>query len=158
VHAGPSAEPNSIVVLCCLGQQPVRDASCAKSSQGIFGQTRARNDTAWTIASLMQQNSHASFNSCFAHFPRGFYLLKAMFMLAPLPSQILLMCYVVSVSNLFVMHPAPSQAKARDDNENRTRRYPPEPNPNLTGKTRYDWVRVRVRVLPRFKFWVRVRV
>ncbi|KAF1885654.1 hypothetical protein Lal_00039501 [Lupinus albus] len=42
--------------------------------------------------------------------------------------------------------------KERDDNENRTRRYPPEPNLNLTGKTRCDWV----RVLPEFKFRVRV--
>ncbi|KAF1883291.1 hypothetical protein Lal_00030399 [Lupinus albus] len=36
----------------------------------------------------------------------------------------------------------------RDENENRTRRYLPEPNPNLTGKTRFDWV----RVLPEFNF------
>ncbi|KAF1867003.1 hypothetical protein Lal_00049430 [Lupinus albus] len=51
-----------------------------------------------------------------------------------------------------------SRAVSRDGNENRTRGYPPEPNPNLTGKTRCDWVRVRVRVLPGFKFRVRVRV
>ncbi|KAF1892318.1 hypothetical protein Lal_00010783 [Lupinus albus] len=42
----------------------------------------------------------------------------------------------------------------RDNNENRTRGYPPKPNPNLMGKTRCDFV--RVRVLPWFNFWVRV--
>ncbi|KAF1874471.1 hypothetical protein Lal_00029898 [Lupinus albus] len=41
---------------------------------------------------------------------------------------------------------------SRDDNENRTCGYLLEPNPNLTGKPQCDWV----RVLPEFKFWVRV--
>ncbi|KAF1888019.1 hypothetical protein Lal_00024031 [Lupinus albus] len=44
--------------------------------------------------------------------------------------------------------------RGRGGKVNRTRGYPPEPNPNLTGKTRYNWV--RVRVFPDIKFRVRV--
>ncbi|KAF1897351.1 hypothetical protein Lal_00035054 [Lupinus albus] len=59
-----------------------------------------------------------------------------------------------SWKSFFVGPPTSQKSVLRDDNENRTRGYPFEPNPNIMGKTRCEWV--RVRVLPEFKFRVRV--